>query len=157
MINTLKKKRVVITGIGVVSPIGIGKKEFVHSLKTGKSGVTPITLFDASQFPTKIAAEVKDFNPRRILNNRAKILEVTDDRRVLFANCAAALAIEDTKLPEKKLRRIRGGVVFGAGVHPVVPAAETIISQGIVYGSETEMRTLMKGQEESKTAPVGTG
>jgi 3-oxoacyl-[acyl-carrier-protein] synthase II len=152
--NTLKKKRVVITGIGVVSPIGIGKKEFVHSLKTGKSGVTPITLFDASQFPTKIAAEVKDFNPRRILNNRAKILEVTDDRRVLFANCAAALAIEDTKLPEKKLRRIRGGVVFGAGVHPVVPAAETIISQGIVYGSETEMRTLMKGQEESKTAPI---
>jgi 3-oxoacyl-[acyl-carrier-protein] synthase II len=152
--NTLKKKRVVITGIGVISPIGIGKKEFVHSLKAGKSGVTPITLFDASQFPTRIAAEVKDFNPRRILNNRAKILEITDDRRVLFANCAAALAIEDAKLPEKKLRRIRGGVVFGAGVHPVVPATETIISQGIVYGSETEMRTLMKGQEESKTAPI---
>lgn len=153
MRSTLKKKRVVITGVGVVSPIGIGKKEFVHSLRTGRSGVTPITLFDASTFPTRIAAEVKAFDPRRILN-RETILDITDDRRVLFANCAAALAIEDTKLTEEKLRRIKGGVVFGAGVHPVVPATETILSQGIVYGSEAEMKRLMKGQEESKTAPV---
>ena len=139
--------------MGVVSPIGMGKEEFVHSLKTGRSGVGPITLFDPSQFPTRIAAEVKKFDPYHMLKGM-KILEVTDDRRVLFANAASRLALEDTKLTEKTLRRIRGGVVFGAGVHPVVPATEMIISQGITYGSETEMRKLMKGQEETATSPV---
>lgn len=153
MRNARKKKRVVITGIGIVSPIGIGKKEFVHSLQTGKSGVAPITLFDASPFPTRIAAEVKAFNPLQLLQ-RARILEITDDRRVLFANCASALAMEDTKLSEKKLRQAKGGVIFGAGVHPVVPDTETMVSQGIVYGSEAEMRRLMKGQEETRTAPI---
>jgi len=147
------KKRVVVTGIGVLSPIGMGKEEFIHSLKAGRSGVGPITLFDASQFSTRIAAEVKDFNPHQIIKGM-KILEITDDRRVLFANCASALAIEDAKLNEKTLSQMRGGVVFGSGIHPVVPSTENIISQGIIYGSETEMRNLMKGFEESETSPT---
>jgi len=90
-------KRVVITGIGVVSPIGIGKEEYVRALKEGKSGVGPITLFDASQLPTRIAAEIKDFDPHRVIKGM-KILEKTDDRGVLLANCATTFAIEDLKL-----------------------------------------------------------
>jgi 3-oxoacyl-[acyl-carrier-protein] synthase II len=147
------KKRVVITGIGILSPIGIGKGEYTHSLKEGKSGAGPITLFDASQFPTRIAAEVKDFNPHQMIKGM-KILQISDDRRVLFANCAAALAIEDAKLNEKTLSQIRGGVVFGSGLYLVVPRVETVISQGVIYGSETEMRTLVRGFEESKTSPI---
>ena len=147
------KKRVVITGIGVLSPIGIGKEEFVHSLKAGTSGVGPITLFDASKFPTRIAAEVKDFNPHQMIKEM-KILEVTDDRRVLFANCATALAIEDAKLDVKTLSQIKGGVVFGSGIHPVVPSTQTIISHGIIYGSEIEMRTLMNDTAGNEAAPL---
>jgi 3-oxoacyl-[acyl-carrier-protein] synthase II len=147
------KKRVVITGTGVLSPIGIGKEEYVRSLKEGKSGAGPITLFDASQFPTRIAAEVKDFNPHQIVKGM-RILDITDDRRVLFANCATALAVEDGKLNEKTLSQIRGGVIYGSGIHPVFPSVETTISQGIVYGSESGMRTLSKGVEETETSPL---
>jgi len=57
------KRRVVITGIGIISSVGIGKDSFWKSLISGKSGVGKITHFDASNFSTQIAAEVKDFNP----------------------------------------------------------------------------------------------
>ena len=96
------KKRVLITGIGVLSPIGVGKEDYIHSLKTGRSGTGPITLFDASSFPTRIAAEVKDFNPHRMMKGM-KVLDLTDDRRVLFANYANVLALEDAKLSKKIL------------------------------------------------------
>ena len=56
------KRRVVITGVGAITPIGIGKEEFWNNLVAGKSGVGLITQFDASEYGTKIAAEVKDFD-----------------------------------------------------------------------------------------------
>jgi 3-oxoacyl-[acyl-carrier-protein] synthase II len=108
------KKRVVITALGIVSPIGSEIKDFVHALKTGMSGVGPITLFDASQFPTTIAAEVKNFTPRHLLQGM-RILDATDDRRVLLANCATVLALEDAGLDKKMLSQKRGGVIFGSG------------------------------------------
>ena len=55
------KKRVVITGVGAISPVGIGK-EFYNALLKGESGIGPITFFDASDYATRIAGEVKDFN-----------------------------------------------------------------------------------------------
>jgi len=147
------KKRIVITGIGVISPIGIGKEEFIHSLKIGKSGVAPITLIDASRFSTKIAAEVKDFNPYQLIKGM-KVLELTDDRRVLFANCATALATEDARLNGKILSKTRGRVIFGTGIYPITPSVETIVSQGIIYGSESEMKKVMKGMDESESSPL---
>ena len=147
------KKRVVITGIGVLSPIGIGKEEYVRSLKEGKSGAGPITLFNASQLPTRIAAEVKDFDPHRRMKGM-KILEKTDDRGVLLANCATTLAIEDLKLDKKELSQIRSGVVFGSGLHSIVPRCDAVVAQGIIYGSEQEMRALAEGREETETAPL---
>ncbi len=146
-------KRVVITGIGIISPIGMGKEDFVHSLKTGTSGAGPITLFDASQFPTRIAAEVKDFNPHHLLKGM-RILEITDDRRVLLANCAAAMAIEDAHFTKEMLSGLVGGVIFGSGIHPVVPRVESIISHGIIYGNEAEMRDATSAQEEGEDSPV---
>ncbi|MCE9499436.1 MAG: beta-ketoacyl-[acyl-carrier-protein] synthase family protein [Leptospira sp.] len=65
-----KPGRPVITGIGVVSPIGIGVLDFWDGLLSGKSGLSKISLFDASEFPSQIAAEVKDFQPERYLNER---------------------------------------------------------------------------------------
>ena len=57
------QRRVVVTGVGVVSPIGTGKEAFWRSLLSGRCGIGPVTLFDASSYPCKIAAEVKDFDP----------------------------------------------------------------------------------------------
>ncbi len=147
------KKRVVITGIGIVSPIGSEKQEFIHSLKTGRSGAGPITLFDASQFPTRIAAEVKDFDPGHMLQG-TKILDSTDDRRVLFANVASLSAVDDARLTKQTVSESRGGVIFGSGIHPIVPSVESTIDQGMIYGSREGMRKKAGGLEESKGAPL---
>ncbi len=147
------KKRVVITGTGIISPIGSGKQEFIHSLKTATSGVGPITLFDASHFSTTIAAEVKDFNPGNFLQGM-KILNMTDDRRVLFANCASVLAVEDAGLTIREISTLRGGVILGSGIHPIVPGVESTIAQGMIYGSQEKMRAKAQGLEERKESPL---
>jgi len=86
------RKRVVITGIGVVSPIGIGKEEYWEALINGKPGISKITLFDASQFPTQIAGEVKNFQPE-------KFMDLKDIKKcgrfTHFAVAAAKLAVKD--------------------------------------------------------------
>lgn len=56
------EKRVVITGLGAITPVGIGKENFYNALLEGKSGIGPITRFDASDYATRIAGEVKDFD-----------------------------------------------------------------------------------------------
>ena len=63
----MKRNRVVVTGIGVLAPNGIGLEEFWKSLLEGRSGVGPITLFDAKNFKSRIAGEVKGFDPREFI------------------------------------------------------------------------------------------
>ena len=63
----MSKRRVVITGIGAVTPIGLNIEEFWQGLIQGKNGIAPITLFDAGPFPVKIAAEVKGFEPEKYM------------------------------------------------------------------------------------------
>ena len=99
MCATSLKKRVVITGVGVVSPIGIGKEVFVQSLYEGTSGIDYISLFDASNLPTKFAGEVKGFNYEDLLSGM-EILRYTKERRLLLANAAARLAVEDANLSQ---------------------------------------------------------
>jgi len=82
-------RRVVITGIGVVSPIGLGKEVYWKALEDGKNGVGLITLFDASDFPVRIAAEVKDFEPGQWLDK--KEIRRTD-RVIHFAVAASDMA-----------------------------------------------------------------
>lgn len=106
-------KRVVITGMGVLSPVGIGLEEFWTSLTEGKSGIGPVTHFDASNLATTIAGEVKDFDPQKYMDKKeAKRM----DRFTQFAVAAAAMAMEDAGLSKNNVDCERVGVILGTGI-----------------------------------------
>jgi 3-oxoacyl-[acyl-carrier-protein] synthase II len=112
-------RRVVVTGIGVVAPNGIGKDAFWKACVEGKSGVGPIRSFDASGHPVQIAAEVPDFDPTPHLpNQHRKSLKIMG-RASRFAVAAAGLAIEDSGLEIERVGPERVGVVMGTGVVPI--------------------------------------
>jgi len=113
MVITPEPKRVVITGIGVVSPVGIGKKAFWESLKSGRSGVGRITRFDPSEVPVKIAAEVKDFNPHQFMDK--KLIKRTD-RFSQFGIAAAKMAVEDSGIDLDREDRERVTVFMGTAI-----------------------------------------
>ncbi|QUH20863.1 beta-ketoacyl-ACP synthase II [Alkaliphilus sp. B6464] len=107
------ERRVVITGIGCITPVGTGKEEFWKSLTTGVSGIDYITKFDTEDFTTKIAAEVKDFNVEDYIDKReAKKM----DRFTQFAVAAAQMAVNDGQLNIEKINTERFGVILGSGV-----------------------------------------
>jgi 3-oxoacyl-[acyl-carrier-protein] synthase II len=107
------KRRVVVTGCGVVSPVGIGKLSFWDSLVKGKSGVGRITQFDANDFDSKIAGEVKDFTPSSFI--LPKDIKRTP-RFVQFALKATEEALEDSGLKLQGIDPYRIGVVIGSGI-----------------------------------------
>ena len=113
MVITPEPKRVVVTGIGVVSPVGIGKKAFWESLKSGRSGVGRITRFDPSEVPVKIAAEVKDFDPHQFMDK--KLIKRTD-RFSQFGIAAAKMAVEDSGIDLDKEDRERVTVFMGTAI-----------------------------------------
>ncbi|MEN7973243.1 MAG: beta-ketoacyl-[acyl-carrier-protein] synthase family protein [Verrucomicrobiota bacterium] len=107
------RNRVVITGIGVLAANGIGKDAFWQSLLAGKSGIGPITLFDASDIPDAIAGEVSGFDPRHHLDSKIKFKRM--GRFTQLAIVAAKQAIEDSGLPIDYLREMAGiPVVVGS-------------------------------------------
>lgn len=109
----MKKKRVVVTGLGVVTPLGLDIPSLWNALISGKSGVGYITLFDASNYPTKIAAEVKGFLPEKYFDPKeAKRL----DRFAQFALVAADMAIKDANLSLENENLNEIGVLVGSGV-----------------------------------------
>ena len=104
------KNRVVITGIGIVSSIGIGKEAFWKNLLEGKSGVSRVTTFDTKTYPTHNGAEVKGFDPEKYLT----IEQIKDmGRASQMAGVAAGLAIEDAGLDLNDIDKERAGVVIG--------------------------------------------
>ena len=106
-------RRVVITGLGAITPIGIGKEEFWNSLIEGKSGIGLISKFDTSDFDCKIAAEVKDFNANDYLDKKeAKRM----DRFTQFAVVATKLAFEDGKINLDEINLARVGTIIGCGI-----------------------------------------
>jgi len=107
------RRRVVITGMGVITPIGLNVKDFWSSLLAGKSGAGRITRFDPTAFSTQIAAEVKGFDPSSVLD-RKEIRR--QDRFVHYAIAAAHEALADSKLELDKEDRDRIGVVVGSGI-----------------------------------------
>ena len=113
MVGEIMKKRVVVTGMGCVTPIGIGKEKFWNSLINGISGIDYITKFDTEDFSVKIAAEVKDFNAENYIEKR-EIKKM--DRFTQFAVAASMMAAEDAGLNIKKIDTERFGVVLGAGM-----------------------------------------
>ncbi|MDX2273239.1 MAG: beta-ketoacyl-ACP synthase II [Cyanobacteriota bacterium] len=107
------QRRVVITGLGSVTPIGNTPQEFWQGLMAGQSGIGPITLFDASRHECRIAGEVKGFDPHDYLDRK----EVKrNDRFVHFALAAAKQALADAKLSITPLNAEQVGVLIGTGI-----------------------------------------
>lgn len=105
--------RVVVTGLGAVTPIGNNLEEFRQGLLEGRSGGAPITRFDASDFDTKFACEVKNFDPLPYIN-RKEVQRM--DLFTQFAIASAAMAVEDSGIDFEKTDKNRVGVVVGSGI-----------------------------------------
>jgi 3-oxoacyl-[acyl-carrier-protein] synthase II len=116
------KKRVVITGLGCVTPVGTGKDTFWDNIKNGVCGIDKITRFDASSFQTQIAGEVKDFNPEDYINKK-ELKRM--DRFSHFAIASADMAVKDSNLDLESLDKEQMGVIIGSGIGGV----ETIEEQ----------------------------
>ena len=107
------KRRVVITGLGAITPIGNNIDSFWEGIKLGKNGIDEISLFNAEDFKIKMAAEVKDFDPSNFIDKKeAKRM----DRYTQFAVIAAEESIKDSNLDFNTLNRERIGVMFGSGI-----------------------------------------
>ena len=107
------RNRVVITGIGLVTPVGIGVEESWASICAGKSGIGPITRFDASAYKTKIAGEVKGFDSRDFM---AKKDANRTQPYIAYAVAAAKMALDDARLSLNGSNRDRIGVAMGCGL-----------------------------------------
>ena len=108
-------KRVAVTGLGCVTPFGIGRRAFFESLAAGKSAVSLISSFDTSDFKTKIAAEIKNFDPDPYF---PKSETRRMDRFTQFAAVAAKDALVDAKIDLNRLDKSRAGLVLGTGFGP---------------------------------------
>ncbi len=111
--------RVVITGVGVVSPVGIGKDAFWNSLLAGRSGIGNLKAFSGEHLPCRLAAEIENFDPSAYVH-RKKLLKVMS-RDIQLGVSAAALAMSDARLKSGDYDPDRLGVVFGAGQIPSRP------------------------------------
>ena len=122
-------KRVAVTGMGIISPVGNSVEKFWSSISGGKSGIGFITKFDTEDFKVKIAAEVKDFDPLEYMDKAA--VRKTDEF-VRFALAAAAQAMADSAL-EEQIAPERLGVYYGSGIggfHTFMQEHANLINKG---------------------------
>ncbi|SNB70117.1 beta-ketoacyl-ACP synthase II [Thermoflexus hugenholtzii] len=122
--------RVVITGMGAITPLGNDVETFWRNVVAGRSGVGPITLFDASAMKTRIAAEVKGFDPEAWFGRKeARRM----DRYAQFALAATQQALQDARLDPAHVDRERVGVILGTGIGGIgalVQGVETLMTRG---------------------------
>ncbi|MCK4772937.1 MAG: beta-ketoacyl-ACP synthase II [Candidatus Latescibacteria bacterium] len=109
----MTENRVVVTGLGAVTPIGVGVSEFWDGLKSGRNGIARITHFDPTGFRSVMAAEVKDFDPGVWMDDKAV---KRMDRFTQFAVASAAMALEDAGLTGSDFDGERAGVIIGSGI-----------------------------------------
>ncbi|MEI6598393.1 MAG: beta-ketoacyl-ACP synthase II [bacterium] len=108
-----KTRRVVVTGIGCLSALGPDTVTFWDSLLKGRSGISRLTRFDPTDFPSKVGAEIKDFDPGKFMDPKeAK----RNDRYTQYAVAASRMAVEDAKLDVNKIDSERFGVIIGSGI-----------------------------------------
>lgn len=126
----MSKRRVVVTGLGAVTPIGNSVQEFWEGIREGKTGIGPITRFDAEEYKVRLVAEVRDFDPK-------KYMEPKMVRRMApfaqYAVAAAKEAFEDAGLDMEKEDPFRAGVIIGSGVgdlHQVELCYDKILTKG---------------------------
>jgi len=121
----MELKRVVVTGLGAVTPLGNTVPEFWNGLKNGVSGCDLITLFDASKFKTRFACEVKNFNVENFMDRKeARKL----DRYAQFALVAADEAVKDSGLDLKKIDLDEAGVIWASGIGGIKTFQEEVIA-----------------------------
>ncbi|HON58196.1 MAG TPA: beta-ketoacyl-[acyl-carrier-protein] synthase family protein [Smithella sp.] len=123
-------RRVVVTGIGMVTPLGVGKEEFAANLFSGKTGIAPVRSFDTTSFSSHLGAEVTDFHPRDFVS--VKNLRRMD-KTSLFTAAAARLALQDAGLEITPDNRDRVGIVLGTAFGATDVTAQfsgTLLTQG---------------------------
>jgi 3-oxoacyl-[acyl-carrier-protein] synthase II len=111
-----------MTGAGAVTPVGNTAEEFWASLLAGRSGIGPITRFDASQMPTRIAGEIKGFDPLKYIDKKD---DRKFDRFLKYAVACAVMAVEDAGLKADRVDATRFGVLVGSGIGGI----ETLLEQ----------------------------
>ncbi|OQX86822.1 MAG: hypothetical protein B6D55_05100 [Candidatus Omnitrophica bacterium 4484_70.2] len=147
----MKKRRVVVTGIGVISSVGIGKEQFWEGIKKGKSGITKISSIDTSNFKCQYGGEVKNFSPEDFIPSRKiKFLGRTSQ----LAIAAAELSLEDAKFPYQEIFRRKIGVIIGTteGEHPL---EELILAWAKGGLKEIDRRKVIQSAVSNISANVG--
>jgi len=125
---------IVITGVGVVSPIGIGVEPFWAALAAGVSGIRPISLFDASSLKVRFGGQIADFEPKLFVRPRKSLKVMSREIQLGFA--AADLAIADAALPAGGVTPERFGVTFGGDmIYADLEDLETAYRRAAVAGS----------------------
>ena len=143
----MKRNRVVITGMGILAPNGIGNEEFWESLVAGRSGIGPITLFDASDLKSRIAGEVKDFDPHNYIEPELKPKRMA--RHTQFAYAATMMALKDAGLEITEVD-LRGPTPVVVGVS--TSALDVIERVFRRFGSTRTQRNFADGSWRFKTA-----
>jgi 3-oxoacyl-[acyl-carrier-protein] synthase II len=142
-------RRVVVTGIGVVSPNGLGRESFAEAILEGRSGVSRIESFDTRGQAITIAGEVKNFDVMPYLGEHKKNAKVMS-RAVKFAVGAAAMAVEDADLDSERLDPERFGVCMGTGITPIdVEELAKPIAQGLTDQGSFDFGRFTLAQAES--------
>jgi 3-oxoacyl-[acyl-carrier-protein] synthase II len=113
---SVSSRRAVITGIGIISPIGLDAASFWRSLQEGRSGIRPIQSFDASGLPVRIAGEIPNFNAKDYLEKENRKSLRVMARTIQLAVAGAQRAMDDGKVDKSRLEPTRFGVEFGAGL-----------------------------------------
>src|SRR5439155_6317389 len=109
-------RRVVITGLGVISPIGLDKAAYWEALCTSRSGVRPITSFDPAALPCRIGGEIVGFDAKQYIDKKERKSLKVMSRSIQLAVAAAQLALDDARVNKEQLDPTRFGVEFGAGL-----------------------------------------
>jgi 3-oxoacyl-[acyl-carrier-protein] synthase II len=145
-------RRVVVTGLGVVAPNGIGKDEFWGACVNGRSGVREITAFDASSFPIKFAGQVPDeFDAARYIPDSMRKSMKVMGRAAKFGVGAAGLAIQDSGISMENENPERVGVVVGTGIVPVdVPEIMPMLQRVVTEDGTFDLNNL----DQSNTTPI---
>ena len=128
----MELKRVVVTGIGAVTPLGNNKNDYWNALAKGVSGAAPITRFDTEKFRTKFACEVKDFNVLDFIDRKeARKMDLNSH----YGMVASDEAITDAGLDLEKVNKDRIGVIWGSGIGGFTTFQEEVV--GFANGDGT--------------------
>ncbi len=131
----MKSESIVVTGLGVVSSIGVGWRAYWESLLAGRSGIRPIQYIDTSDYPTHFGGEVRDFDPKKFISPG---LHEKFGRGAQFAIAAAQMALEDAGLMSFSYSRQRIGVCIGTTMADIEEVES--LNEQLIYGRQSEMR-----------------